>query len=453
MRLAEFSLQGEIGSFSASMTSPSSESLLQGTGLVTANLQSIKAELVYQGKAFSASMSMLGIESGIERLALSSIGFHAQQMLMHSSLPRFEEIAFKIPSLSGGIDINPGSETTLRFDGEESIESFLGEVPLFSLRDLSVDSRLSEDLSTVRIGFTTLEFHDPELFNTLTGFDLSELETVQLSQAHMQMTLDKLTAENFAELSLRLQAETSIEPINSIDTYIFANGKINQQDESIQADIEIKRLSLDGIPGISEINLSYRNQPGADPVLEAAISHDSGIQFTGNYDLLSHQVRATLRLENVHPADFSTLIEKNIPSAISFYDTETVLEGNASATFLADGSQGRGAAELGVAKIRIEDKTFNFATTIAGSIDPSQITVDSATDSHYFLKVVCFWDCPRREKTCFLLIFPTQLKNPMNTRFFLQGSREFHLPEMSCWIQIGKCRQMRCLGFRRFPIR
>jgi len=374
-----FSSHSTLGSFSVSVVSPSNETLFKGTGALIAELDSFSTTFIQAQSTVTAKLVSLGLESNVQDFSLQSIGFHAQQGEVESSILNIEDASLRIPSFSGDLEMGLENDITLRFDSPVRIDAYQQDSPLSSVEDLHIESRFTNDLFTVRLGFSTLELTNPALFSDLIGFDLSSFKTTLFSKAHLHVTLDRFTSENFAELSLHVIVKSDKGSLEEIEGDIFANGKLNQKDQSIQAEMEIERLSISGLPGMSRIDLSYDLQPERMHQLEIAAFHEAGILLSGTYDLQADQVRTTIRLEDLHPSYFSAILQKHFPATSSFYDGQTVLEGNAAATFSADGSQGRGAGELGVAKVRIEDKIFNFASTIAGSFDSTRIMVDSAT--------------------------------------------------------------------------
>jgi hypothetical protein len=374
-----YDLHGVLESVTGSFSSPSNKDLFSGNGKFVMDVGNLSLDTSLEKFPISAE-----VVSAIAEMSMN--GFLPSQILVTTKstgidiFSLFEQkISIKVPTLDGEIAFTSNTDLTGSFETSGTVDVLMAEESVLIIDSLNASGSLSEHISSLRLGWKRLDYSPHECIEELFPLDISMVNTLQLSDAYIQFISNTMNLENQLELSFSLQSDTDIKHFEQFQVDLIGDISLSEDFSILQTSILADNLIASGIPGKSSIDLDFSQKTVEPATLGVMVSHDAGILLLGNYDFGDDLIRATLRLEDLKPVTFALLITEYFPGINPYYDRDTSIEGNASATFSSDLQTGRGAAELAVTDFSLDGNPFNFASTISGNINPERILIDSAT--------------------------------------------------------------------------
>lgn len=372
-------LELESDFLEATMSAVSLENLWEGEGRASIALSNTLFSTIVSSMPVSVNMAFLG--GSLELTAFNPSRFAldmdslGMDMLFNQNIP----IHLDIPGMafSGFSDINQTLSSHMVPDSAITVS--IQDRTALMLSALALDVDFSDDYSSLRVAWDSLDIENQPFFSQVAGMDISFLESASVDALHLFLSYNQKTGLLNGEVSLDMESDMVLGPVKQLEGSVIGDFSLSRDLDSALATIHLTNLKSPQIPGNTTSDIRYTRENSLSQTLSATLMHDEGLYASASYAFPDDSIKASLRLDDFQPIVFSQLIHDISPSLENYIVENTTVEGNASATFGRDLQSGKGSAEIGVANMNLEDQQYNFATTVSGSMDTGNILVDSAT--------------------------------------------------------------------------
>lgn len=204
-------------------------------------------------------------------------------------------------------------------------------------------------------------------------------DRIFLNDTYLLIVQNRATEEVNIESSAQVSSTTFIPYLKTVHGEVSASLSLDRSKDIVRGQLFVDTMGSDELPGLFNASLLYLPDVAGSEDITAEISHTNGIHLALGYNIDQALARLTLRLNQMRPYEFNSVIQDLSPNLAALVESETSLQGNVSLTVNRELSVGRVIAELGVANLAVEDQRFNIATTITGALEPEVMKVDLAT--------------------------------------------------------------------------
>ena len=372
-------INGGVETVTGSLSASSNKDIFLGNGKLVSNIHNLSLHATNGTYSIITSLVSGIAEMNMNAFTPSRVQFSTESNSVEIYPLLERKLTVWIPDLDGELFLPSITEFSGSVGTSEAVRLLVDDEVMLVVDYLNAYGNRSETISSLRVGWKKLDYAPHEFIERLSPFDISFINQFELNDAYIQLISNTLRMENQIELSFSLKSNTEIEHFEQIQVDIVGDLTLTDDFSIVQTSLLADRLVISGIPGQSSIDFNYSQKAENPSSIGMVISHNAGILVAGTYDFDDDLIRAILRLQDVQPSAFSDLITRYFPGLNPYFDLNTSMEGNASATFSSNLETVRGAAELAITNVSIDGNPVNLATTVSGNINLERILIDSAT--------------------------------------------------------------------------
>lgn len=356
-------------SMGASLVSPSLSELLSldGDVVLTAEggLWSVGLGddvLRFQSDTFGVDGTLVGGSLGLLELGIpkANLTYGSWELLLDST----EAL------LSLGDDT---LEASLRSPGSYILKHELS--PLVRIETPNVAYSMNTLFEQVQFDAANIVGSSIEHIGKLLDYNISSIESLATIDPYILAIRNRNESSLTAETSFDIEMETKLPFLPDISGQVSGSIAFDRQLVPSDARLFLGEFTSGQLDGSIDASVAYR--AGED--IDFSLTHTNGIELVVDHRIAQESSRVSLRLDDMKPYRFLSVVEKFSPTVAALLAPETSLQGNINMTIANDLENGRGTAEIGIANLAVDEQRFNLATTFTGSLDSEVLSIDLAT--------------------------------------------------------------------------